>query len=360
VVKQFLSLIFILNLLNARSGNIDSLLALSQKLNDDTQRVSLFYANGFASRFSDPGFSYQCAKKAARFAEASAAPLYIAKAFNLLGILAYRKNEFSSALAYHKKALQLRLAVNDRKGMAMSQLNLGNIYADMQQHALAETAYLEAYKINAGLGEKKAAGNCLLNLGVLNAEKRNNEAAKDYFEEALSNARTRYDYELEALCLNNLSVININLEKFDEAIANCINSIKTKDLMDNEMEKADSYLNLALAYLKKREPQNALVNLNTADSIINVFGYLMAKINACKIRAEYDVAIGNYEQAYHWLQQHQRLSDSLRKANPPVFTNDGPPEPEIKTAGFIFPYFYLNLLIVVTLAGAVILFKHRR
>jgi tetratricopeptide (TPR) repeat protein len=359
-VKQLLSLIFILNLLNARPGNLDSLLTVSAKLSADTERVNLFYRAGFAARTSDPEFSMQCATKACRFAERAGVAYYSAKAHNLMGILAYRKNDFGGALSHHKKALALRTSIRDERGMAMSQVNLANIYTDMGQYDLAETAYNEALKISSEAGDEERAGSCLLNLGVLNAERRNDRAARDYFEQARSNAAKRFDYALEALCLNNLSVINMNLGDYDQAIANCVNSIKVKDLMDNDIEKADSYLNLALAFLKKCDPRSALENLNIADSIISVFNYSGAKINALKIRSEYLATQNKYEEAYALLKRHDHLRDSLRAipvAAPqaPVFRAGLAPEQQ-----FEFPFFYLNILIVVSLLGATLLFKFKR
>ena len=53
-----------------------------------------------------------------------------------------------------------------------------------------------------------------------------------------------YNYE----SLNNLAVISIEKKDYESAVGNCLDALKVKDIMGNEIEKTDSYINLAKAY----------------------------------------------------------------------------------------------------------------
>ena len=139
-MRAILLIFFIINLLNISGQNFDSLKIAATKLPHDTDRVNLFYAEGFLHRAIDAQYSYNCAKEAENFAQKASLPFYTAKASNLLGILFYRKGHLSTALSYHKKALRLRTIVNDKKGIAQSQTNLGNIYSELARYTLAEAA----------------------------------------------------------------------------------------------------------------------------------------------------------------------------------------------------------------------------
>lgn len=358
-MKPFISLIFILNLLNAAANVPDSLYEFSLKLKADTERVNLFYKEGFENRAVNPQYSFDCATLALKFAQQAAFPFYLAKANSLLGVLYFRKHDFEKALAFNKTAIKLRTEINDKKGIAITETNLGNIYSELNYYSLAENAYLKALQLNNEISDAKQICNCLINLGVLNADLKNNSAAKNYFNQALLNAKQRYDYELEAICLNNLSVINIEMDQPDEAIANCLNSIKTKSLMDNEMEMADSYLNLSTAYLKKNDNKSALENLQIADSIIEKYDYTSARLNAFKIKTDYYTAEKNFEQAFKNLTAYTVLKDSLALMQKEISLNNNFNEGSVNEPleTFRFPYVYLNILIISLILIFLFVFK---
>jgi len=362
-VKHIISVYFLLNLLNIYSQDFDSLNAEALKLAHDTDKVNLFYNQGFSSRNLNEQYSYQCAKQAEEIANKTKIDYYVAKANNLLGILYYKKGDLNSALLYHKQALNLRLKNNDKKGIALSQTNLGNCYVDLKNYKLAELAYLNALEIHSALNEPLQTDNCLLNLGVLNTELNNLTAAEQYFNLVLKNSKKRNDYHLQATCLNNLAVIYTLKNEFDAAIASSQNSIKLKYLMDNDMEMADSYLNIAMAYIKKNQAAQALENLLIADSIILKFNYLAANIEAHKTYAAYYELIKDYEKAYHYLKQHYLLQDSLTRAsentNVQFFDNTALKENELINENK-FPVLYFNLLILVTLGCGIFIFKNKR
>lgn len=365
MLKGFLSAIFILILLNAGAQNFDSLLAVSGTLKHDTDKINLFYKEGFSNRATDPQYSYFCAKQAEQIAQRVSLPYFISKVSNLLGILYYRKHDLATALSYHKKALNLRTIINDQRGIALSNINLGNIYTDLKKFDLAEQAYLQSLNICHTLGDQKQVGNCLLNLGVLNTGQKNINAAKNYFTTAIKNARSRHDYELEAICLNNLAVINISANNFDDAIGNCVNSIKIKDLMENEMEMADSYLNIALAYYKKNDKQLAEENLKIADSIIAKYDYTAALIQSLKIKADRYNEEKNYELAFNYLNRYHELQDSLRIINDALNLENNFIETYNKptiagTENFKFPFIYMNALLLILILTGAFLFNMKR
>lgn len=363
--RQFITL-FILNLLNICGQNFDSLKVEASKLPSDTDRVNLFYKEGFANRTIDAQYSYDCAKQAEVFAQSANLRYYIAKANNLLGILFYRKGDLNTALSYHKKALQLRTIINDKKGIALSETNLGNIYSELALFKLAEEAYLKALEINNELNLPAQIDNCLLNLGVLSADLKMINVAENYFNRALTNSTKRNDYEMQASCLNNLAVINTAKQDYDAAIANAYNSIKVKNLMDNEMEMTDSYLNIAVACIKKKDAPLAFENLKIVDSIIFKFNYLAAKIQALKAYSDYYELEKNYEASLLYLKKSNLLNDSLEKVNKEISLGNAFVETKINSNSVnenkkhAFPFIYFTILIMLVVLIVVFILKFKR
>ncbi len=310
-MKPLFILLFLINLLNIKSQNYDSLLTIANNFKNDSDKVNLFYEEGFEKRTIDIQYSYQCAKQAEYFAQKLSMPYYTAKANNLLGILYYRKGDLKTALSYHKIALNLRTIIHDKKGIGLSEANLGNIYTDLHQYKLAEQSYLKALEINNDLNNQKQIANTLLNLGALKVVEKNLDAAILYFNKAMDKAKAINDYEIQALCLNNLAVMHTSLQQYDKAIANAQNSIKLKFIMDNEIEMADSYLNISNAYMHKNETNLGILNLKIADSIINKYNYTAAKLQALIIKYDYYEKIKNYELAFKYLKERNALQDSI-------------------------------------------------
>jgi two-component system NarL family sensor kinase len=366
-VRHLSILFFVFNFIFVLSQNYDSLETIANALKNDSDRVNLFYKEGFEKRTIDVQYSYYCAKQAEYFAQIINKPYYTAKANNLLGILYYRKGDLKKALFYHKTALSLRNSINDIKGIALSQTNLGNIYTDLQEYKLAEQAYLKALELNNNLNNQKQLANGLVNIGVLKVEQNDLDAAVNYFNMANNKAKSINDYEIQAMCLNNMADVYTALHQFDEAIASAQNSIKLKTLMDNEVEMADSYLTIANAYMLKSNIDLALQHLAIADSIINKYDYLMAKLHALIIKYNYYEKIKNYELAFKFLKDHTILQDSLDELNKGYSLesnfDETPLKTETRNSGLSANYgiyYFFGLLFFVALAIVLFVFNFKR
>ena len=81
--------------------------------------------------------------------------------------------------------------------------------------------------------------------------------------------------------------------------------------MENNLEVADSYLNLAANFIKLKEAEKAREYLDTAYAIGMRYNYYGAIQMAFKIYSEYYSEIKNYEQAYVWLRKYESSQDSI-------------------------------------------------
>ncbi len=311
--KTFVLLIIFLS--KIKSQSFDSLLLEVNQFKHDTDKINLLYKQGFEKRTVNPQYSYDCAKTAEKIAQQLSLPYYTAKVNNLLGILFYRAGDYKKAITYHLNALNLRRIINDKKGIGLSSANLGNAYSDLKNYTLAEKYYLQALQINNELKDITQINNCLINLGSLAATQRKDDVALEYFNKTLVSAKKTNDYHLQGILLNNIAVIKMNLGKFDESIGLSFDAIKAKDLSDNEIEKADSYLNIALSYLFLKEFKQTEKYLLICDSIINNYNYVGAKLNYLQIKHQYLYNIKEYQNAYQTLLNYNQLNDSIISAN---------------------------------------------
>ena len=289
----------------------DSLLTHILAMQNDTEKVNQLYKNGFNLRNSDPKLAFYYANLCEEQAHVSGSKKHLAKSYNLLGVLFYKKGDFTKALAYHQKALAIRSDCKDKTGMALSQTNLGNIYTDLQLFERAESSYLKALEIFRETGDEKRAADCLINLGVLKQTLKQNEAAFENYVLALKLAEKLNDYDMRSLCLNNMAQVFFDKGNYEKSIAYNEDALKIRNLMDNNLEVADSYLNLASNYIKLKDLEKARENLDTAYSISKHYNYYEAMQTAFKIYSDYYSETKNYEAAYAWLKKYELSKDSI-------------------------------------------------
>lgn len=291
----------------------DSVLYQVMNIPNDTERVNQLYKTGFDLRNSNPQLAYQYAKACEQEGLQCNSPKHLAKSYNLLGVLFYKKNNFNKAIDYQKKALRLNQLANNNIGIAINQTNLGNIYTDINLFQQAEMAYLQALKAYNELGSTNQLTRCLINLGVLKFNQKSYDPAIRQFEEALVYAEEINDYDLIANCNNNIGAILMVQNKLDSALIYLEDGLKIIQLTDNEFEQADYYNNIANVYIKKQEFETATHYIALTDSICKKYDYSEALIELLHTRSLFYEAQKNYEQAYYWVKQHQQLKDSLQK-----------------------------------------------
>ncbi len=289
----------------------DSLLYQLSQIDNDTERVNRIYQAGFSLRNTDPELSYLYAQTAEAEALKTNSRKHLAKSYNLKGILHYKKGDYTTALRFQQKALQLNEAAKFRYGSAINHTNLGNIYNDMGYHELAESAYLKALKVYNELSNRGQIVNSLINLGVLKDKQKHHSTAGRYFQTALAMATEDDDKAVMASCNNNLGAVLMEQHLPDSALLYLGESWKLLNLQDNDMEMADVYNNMALCYTQKNEAAKALRYLALADSLCTAYDYTDAKVEVYGSYAVFYETQQDYQTANSWLKKHYRLKDSI-------------------------------------------------
>ncbi len=304
--------IFIIIGFTCFSQGHDSLLYQTQQIENDTERVNQLYKIGFDARNNDPEMSYEFARVCEQEASKTKSPKHLAKAYNLLGVLFYKKGNFTKALQYQKQALALNESIHNETGIAINQTNLGNIYSDINYLQLAEQSYLKALQSYNKCGNTLHIARSLNNLGVLKYNQKQYTAAIKQFEEALTYANQIGENELVASCYNNIGTILREQNKLDSALLYLEEGLKMRQLIDNEFELADSYNNIALVYIKQKNFNQASNYIALADDISMKYDYTEALLELYHTRSLFFEAQQNFEQANVWLKKHYQLKDSLQ------------------------------------------------
>ncbi len=293
----------------------DSLLYQLKSIENDTERVNQLYLQGFELRNTNPELSYRFAICCQQEAEKCHSKKHLAKSYNLLGVLFYKKGDYTKALKFQKHSLFLNQSVHNDYGIAINQTNLGNIYTDINYFKLAESSYLQAIQAYNKLNNKLQLTRCLINISVLKYDQKQLNAAVKQFEEALIFAQELEDQELIASCYNNIGAIYREQNKLDSSLIYLEESLKIRDLMSDDLEIADSYNNLALVYIQLKNYDKALNYITQCESICRQYEYKELEVELYDTKALFYESQKNYESALFWTKKYHQVKDSLQKIN---------------------------------------------
>jgi len=124
-----------------------------------------------------------------------------------LGNIAYYEGDSNKALENYTSALLLFEATENRKGQAMCQNNLGNIYRGWKEYGKALEHYARALEIDRRRGDRKGEANRLSNIGITQKSMGRLEKAMEHYTAALSIDRELSDKEGIATRLNNIGIV---------------------------------------------------------------------------------------------------------------------------------------------------------
>jgi len=282
---------------------VDSLSLLLRSSNDDSTRLRLKCEIAEASSNTRISFwdSLLAETKAKR---ASYAQAYV---LSKMGVLWFMRGDNEKALSFHQDALKIRQETNNKKGMAVSYVNISNIYYNrgevmkaldllnkglllwMELGNKAEIArvynligiiyddtgdipkaldyYNESLKINEQMGNKRGIGYALGNIGVVYKNRNDFAKALEYFFKSLNILEKIGDTDGVAASLKNIGTIYKEQGDFEKALINFEKSLKLNEKTDNKRGVASSLNSIGTIYSLRNDWKNALDYFNRSMKI---------------------------------------------------------------------------------------------
>lgn len=109
----------------------------------------------------------------------------IGRALNLLGVVAYNRKDFQTALKHFIQHLNNAITVNDSLEIASSYNNMASAYTELGQRDSAYVFYERSMSIKENLGMTQNLGNVYQNLGGMYSDDGKFDRARQYFIKAL-------------------------------------------------------------------------------------------------------------------------------------------------------------------------------
>ena len=233
---------------------------------------------------------------------------WLAKAYNLKGILHYKKSQYFTSITELDKALKL---TNDKELKGKIYINLGNTLSDLNFPYSAKRYYEDAIRMFNETQNYPFLVRALLNLATEEFNLKEYTAARVHLKLALYYAQQQNLVEEAAICLNNLSAMFIKTGQIDSASRYIYQSFNDYEKTENYYGLADAYLTAISLHLTKKELSYAKAIIDLADSIVDRLGYLEGKKILIQHKVNYYLLSDNNELAKRYFDEYIQLEDSF-------------------------------------------------
>lgn len=196
----------------------------------------------------------------------------VAVLYNNLGIVYKSLKEYDKALEYFKKALTLQQEIEDYESAAITSTNIGNVYLAQGNNKDALSYYKKAEEALQEYGNKRALGELYNSYGNYYAKENNISEAEEYYKKALdifNETGEKYGASASLGYLGNLYAEKGNkqqaLQYLNQAVAYAVE-------IDVQEQIRDSERKISELYEESGEYKNALThykNYITAKDSIN-------------------------------------------------------------------------------------------
>ncbi len=273
-MKKSLLLLFSLPYLAlAQPGELDSLENIMREAKVDTVKADLL--NKLSRQLITIGqydkalnFSSQAmALLAAHKGNERGVKIMTATTFNNLGILYRMKGNYGKSLENNYQALRIRLAENDKPGIAASYNNIGSVFKERADLPRALDNYLKSLEIFKEIGDKKRIAASLNNIGTVYYDMNNDALSLEFYYKSVEIKKEIGDRAGMTGTLNNIGNIYFAKGKLDSAMAIYKRTLAIVEELGDKEGIAAACTNLGSLHTKMRKFKDARQYLDRATQI---------------------------------------------------------------------------------------------
>ena len=249
----------------------------------------------------------------------------LAKVYNSNGNNYKWLGKFEESLNQYNRALEIRLAINDRSDIANSYNNIGLLYETQKRYRKALEVHFKSLKINKSISEVQAiaislnnVGNSYFHLGLL-------DSAEYYYQKCLELSLAG-DLTRKSLLISsyqNLAIIHEAKAEYKDA--ELLYKKLLQILNENQNEVANkpkqilAHQGIAKLFFAKNDYSNSLIHAKTASKLAQEIQTLTPQIEINKSISQIYQALGKPDSALHNLLIANELKDSLSREEKKAF-----------------------------------------
>ena len=206
------------------------------------------------------------------FAPADTSVATLARAFNTAGTLAQNESDYTNALVFFQKSLDLRRQSGHPEGVGVALSNLGNLHRERKEAAAALQCFEESLAIARDLAIPRRIAATLNNMAVLYAGQGEFDAAQTAFREALILRKQIGDRRTIFSTLANLAALAHHQGDLLTALHDQKEALAMARELEDRFAIGVSLINIGSTYLALEDSAAALPCLQEGLQMHTAFG----------------------------------------------------------------------------------------
>jgi adenylate cyclase len=240
--------------------NLDSLLRVwNNKSQPDSIRVEAYkdYIQ-YGYLYSKPDSAALLAEALQIYAKQYKYPMASGHGYRLQGAASEVMGNFTLALQFLEKSLAIEYKINNKKGIAGSLHNIGNIYHRQGDYPVALEYYQKARVVNQEQGNKKWLLFNLQGIGQIYIDQGNYPRALEHFQECIEIQEELGNKQGLKSNLNNMGIIYFQQGNYPKALEYFEKTLRVNEELGDEMGIAGVLGNIGMIYYRQLDYPRAL------------------------------------------------------------------------------------------------------
>jgi two-component system sensor histidine kinase/response regulator len=380
-LRQISLLVMFLLSLNGFSqhNEADSLQNIIRSISSDTVKVNLL--NTLVTSFGekDNNLAFEFALEAKVLAGALLYQQGMAQALENLGLVMYRKGEYSKAFEYSSQSLKINEELHSQSAIARNLINIATVYYRQGQYIPGIESSKRAYSIVASSPDKRTIARSLNSIakGVLYLGKL--DSATIYVQRALRMSKQEGYWNTTATSYRILGDINLAKITLSAALEYYTVSLGIAEKYKNTVLKVSALQRLGNVYKMMGRYDKAIEYLSQGVASANVSGFKDELERSYKLISEIYTAKNDIGSAFEYQSKYIAIHDSLydQKSVEQMALMEARFDAELKEAQIdllkketklkqdelnvktIWAYFYMSGLILAIILAFVLYYKNR-
>ena len=233
----------------------------------------------------------------------------MAKALNNLSILSTQSKDYSSALRYLNRALDLKIAFAPKWEQISTLINIGHNYKLIGDYEKAIEYLNRAKKIAIDYDKQMQLAEVWFHLALVHQTRGEIEIADNYFQKSMNISTKINDFGHLKITVKNYAEFLMEQKKWKEAEANLEAVLSELTEKDHPVLLSEIYYDLGKIAYETKNNLKAQVWLNQAVSITGVANEETLQ-KSYNLLANISYLAGDYEMSYHYLRFSNIMADS--------------------------------------------------
>lgn len=188
------------------------------------------------------------------------------------GSIFVKISNFAKAIEYYEKSLQLSKVTEDKVGVLLCYMNLGNAYGVLGDFNKTIEFNEKSLAISKAIEDTERQSLSYTNLGIAYYSLGDFDQAIGFHEKSLELATSTRDRDRELSCYINLGNVYDDLGQYERAINYYEKALEIAIIIGNKGEEEACYVGLGNAYLGLSDFKRAMDNSDKALEIAKVIG----------------------------------------------------------------------------------------